>query len=76
MYEREAEILATQARWGLYRAVPDDGLALRELGLDHLGRRGAVVQTHPPVRDRLHGRHLRVEGCLFTAECLTFGVQH
>ena len=33
--------------------VPDDGLALGELLDDHLGRLGAVVETHPAVLDVL-----------------------
>ncbi len=33
--------------------VPDDGLAVRKLLLDELGGLGAVVKTHPAVRDGL-----------------------
>mmetsp|Transcript_22929 Transcript_22929/g.52931 ORF Transcript_22929/g.52931 Transcript_22929/m.52931 type:complete len:205 (+) Transcript_22929:430-1044(+) len=36
-----------------HRAVPDDGLAVGELLLDHLGRLGAVVEPHPALWNRL-----------------------
>merc|ERR1712220_23509 len=34
-------------------AVPDDGAAVAELLLDHLGRLGAVVKAHPAGGDLL-----------------------
>merc|ERR1719424_676429 len=41
-------------------AVPDDGLALLELGLDHLGGLGSVVQAHPASGDLLNLDALRL----------------
>lgn len=41
-----------------HRAVPNDGLALRQLGLNHLRRLGAIIQAHPPIRDLCGGHHL------------------
>jgi hypothetical protein len=40
-------------------AVPDDGLAVRELLLDELGGLGAVVKTHPSVGDSLDAGDLK-----------------
>mmetsp|Transcript_5922 Transcript_5922/g.17808 ORF Transcript_5922/g.17808 Transcript_5922/m.17808 type:complete len:393 (+) Transcript_5922:213-1391(+) len=40
--------------------VPDDGLALAKLLLDHLGRVGSVVETHPAVRNLVDRNDLGV----------------
>ena len=41
-----------------HRPIPDDGLALRQLGLNHLSRLGAIIEAHPPIRDLRGGHHL------------------
>mmetsp|Transcript_17435 Transcript_17435/g.23921 ORF Transcript_17435/g.23921 Transcript_17435/m.23921 type:complete len:249 (-) Transcript_17435:594-1340(-) len=43
-----------------HRAVPDDGLAVRQSLLDHLGGLRAVIKAHPAIRDFFHRHNLGV----------------